>query len=185
MSTYRKNRMPADILTRLKKTLRRYVKRIEKQRRAGIFRIERETDIDAMSAKCPGVYWVETTMPLAKIQKAFQRMKEEKEPEKEGKVREKRARVQPPSAIGLIEQDEGERYVVYSGTDENVAKRLKQHLFDQGGEKTRKLGFKIDKGEFAKFDWYASFHEIRDYEIRYAVEAAWRAVYGWPVFCLR
>lgn len=56
------------------KELRCYVGHIEEQRRTEAFRIEHETDIDCMSAKCPEVYWIETTMPLARIWEAFQRM---------------------------------------------------------------------------------------------------------------
>ncbi len=166
---------PNKKLAKLKNALVNYLKCIEENRER--FYIEKEQDLDGVGATCPGVYWIETTMPVQKIQQAFLSLRPNSN--------EKKTRKNAPKGLKLIEQNEEELYIIYLGTHDNISLRFKQHLFNHGGEKTGKLGLQVDQKEFCKYKWCVSFHEIQDYEIRYAVEAGWRSTYGWPVFCLR
>jgi hypothetical protein len=131
--------------------------------------------IDSGVPALPGVYWIETTMPAEEIQNAIT----------EVLGKEKKTRTNPPCGTNLIEQQSSGWYVVYSGTEEDLRKRLKQHLFNQGHVNTVKLGCVIDEEPFSKYQWRVSFVHIDSYEIRYAVEAWWRLNKGWPMFCLR
>ena len=97
----------------------------------------------------------------------------------------KRVRKKAPKGSDLIEQNGTESFVVYSGTEDSLNKRLKQHLFNLGNEGTAKLGCKIDQSPFEEFEWHICFSVIESYELRYAVEAWWRLNKGWPKFCLR
>ena len=85
----------------------------------------------------------------------------------------------------MIKQTSVYSYVVYSGTEEDINKRLKQHLFNEGSDETGKLGCKIDEEPFSNYSWSVSFQIIDSYELRYAAEAWWRLNKGWPIFCLR
>lgn len=131
--------------------------------------------IDSNVPDSPGVYWIETTMPVGEMQLAITDVLGKK----------KKIRANPPKGARLIEQQGSNWYVAYSGTEENLKKRLKQHLFNQGHAKTVKLGCVIDEEPFSRFKWRLAFAQIESYEIRYAVEAWWRLNKGWPIFCLR
>jgi hypothetical protein len=122
-----------------------------------------------------GVYWIETNMPIALMQEAISNVT--------GKP--KKVRKNPPTGIHLIEQNDNELFVAYSGTEVNINKRLKQHLFNMGNRGTAKLGCVIDENPFNNYQWYIGFSVIDSYELRYAVEAWWRLNKGWPKFCLR
>lgn len=62
--------------------------------------------IDEHVPSAPGVYWIQTTMPMEEIQAAISQVT--------GK--EKRSRKKPPKGTRLIEQNGNSQYVVYSGT---------------------------------------------------------------------
>jgi hypothetical protein len=94
-------------------------------------------------------------------------------------------RQKPPTQTQIITQMDHDSYVVYSGTEDNIRKRLKQHLFNEGPPETAKLGCVIDKTPFSEYQWRVSFAVTDSDEIRYAVETWWRLNVGWPVFCLR
>lgn len=131
--------------------------------------------IDSWVPASSGVYWIETTMPVAEMKSAISKIL----------AKEKKVRMNPPGGTTLIEQQDSGFYVAYSGTEEDMRKRLKQHLFNEGHAKTAKLGCVIDKEPFLHYQWRVSFASIESYEIRYAVEAWWRLNKGWPRFCLR
>lgn len=133
------------------------------------------SSIDQHVPTSSGVYWVETTMPAEEMRRAIS----------EVLGKEKRVRKHPPNGTTMIKQTSDDFYIVYSGTEENMNKRLKQHLFNQGHAETVKLGCIIDDEPFSNYSWRVSFHKIESYEIRYAVEAWWRLKYGWPTFCLK
>jgi len=122
-----------------------------------------------------GIYWIETTMPAHRIQAALETIHQ-----KEKKVRKK-----PPQGAALIHQKDNDWYVIYSGTEENIRKRLKQHLFNEGNAGTVKMGCILSQNPFDSYKWRISYHVIESFEIRYAVEAWWRLNIGWPLFCLR
>lgn len=68
--------------------------------------------IDEHVPSAPGVYWIETTMPLEEVQSAiFQVI---------GK--EKRSRKRPSEGTNLIEQGGRSQYVVYSGIEKDLKK---------------------------------------------------------------
>lgn len=139
------------------------------------FRVSDRECIDQNIPSAPGVYWIETTMPAEEMRSAISRLS--------GKNR--RLRTKPPRGTHLIEQSGSSPYVAYSGTEENMRKRLRQHLFNEGHEKTVKLGCVISEAPFSEYEWRVWFKEITSYELRYAVEAWWRLNRGWPAFCLR
>lgn len=159
----------ANELDDLKNLLDRYGQRVDAEK--SVVEVNSEACIDTSVPDSAGVYWIETTMPVSEMQRAISKGK--------------RIRSRPPKGTSLIEQYGTDWYVVYSGTEENVRKRLKQHLFNQGSSKTAKLGCVLDKEPFSRFQWRVGFFLIESYEIRYAVEAWWRLNKGWPVFCLR
>lgn len=123
----------------------------------------------------PGVYWIETNMPVEQLQDAIK--------EVTGKYR--RLRQKAPKGTKLLIQNGTAPYVAYSGTEGDLQTRLSQHLFNRGNERTVKLGCLIDQSPFNEYEWRASFTIIEQYVLRYAVEAWWRLELGWPVFCLR
>ena len=145
---------------------------------------ETKKTVDVTSALCldkrvaptsSGVYWIEKiTMPIEEMRKAIS----------EVRGKEKRLRRNPPRETSFIEQNGADSYVAYIGTEYNINRRLKQHLFNQGHVDTAKLSCIIDKEPFSKYKWRISFKEINSYELRYAVEAWWRLNIGWPMFCL-
>lgn len=131
--------------------------------------------IDKHVPSVPGVYWIETTMPMEEMRAAIS----------EVLGRNKRLRKSPPRGTSRISQSGDELYVVYSGTEDDINRRLKQHLFNQGHADTVKLGCVISEEPFSHYKWRVRFHEVDSYIFRYAVEAWWRSKYGWPAFCLK
>ena len=97
----------------------------------------------------------------------------------------KSIRKNPPKKTTLIKQHHDSLYIVYSGTENNIHNRLKQHLFNEGSTKTTKLGCIIDEKPFSDYQWHVGYKQIDSYELRYAVEAWWRLNVGWPIFCIR
>lgn len=132
-------------------------------------------EIDSFAPSKAGIYWIETTMPPDKMASAISTIT--------GKKRE--TRKTKPDGVGLIKQSGDDFYVAYSGTEDNIRKRLRQHLFNEGSEGTVKLGCVISQTPFSDFKWRVGFVEIEGYELRYALEAWWRLKIGWPVFCRR
>ena len=157
----------------LKALLNRYGQKVDAEKT--VVRVTSTACIDSNVPGSPGVYWIETTMPVGEMQAAISDVL--------GK--EKKVRATPPLGARLIEQEGAGLYVAYSGTEEDLRKRLKQHLFNQGHAKTVKLGCVIDEEPFSQHQWCVGFAAIDSYEIRYAVEAWWRLNKGWPKFCLR
>lgn len=160
-------------LTELKKLLHSCGKKVH----------ERKTLIPVVGRDCidkdvpnkPGVYWIETTMPAEEMRQAISVVRK----------KQKKFRTTRPPGAPIIVQNENQFYVAYSGTEEDLRKRLRQHLFDEGNQGTERLGCEIDKPPFAKYKWRVAFARIDSYELRYAVEAWWRINVGWPLFCLR
>lgn len=157
----------------LKALLAEFGHEVEKDRKP--ISISSTSCIDNNVPKAPGVYWIETNMPVEEMRIAISAVI--------GK--EKRLRGNPPEGVKFLEQEENGSYIVYSGTEEDIRKRLKQHLFNQGNVDTVKLGCVIDEEPFSNYQWSVYFKQIDSYELRYAVEAWWRLNYGWPKFCLR
>ncbi len=157
----------------LKTLLETFGKEVERDK--GSIAVTSTACIDNNVPSAPGVYWIETTMPVEEMREAIS--------EVVGK--NKRLRKNPPNGTSLIEQQNQELYVAYSGTEEDIRKRLKQHLFNQGHVDTVKLGCVIDEEPFSNHQWHIGFKQIDSYELRYAVEAWWRLNVGWPIFCLR
>lgn len=137
--------------------------------------VQSVVSIDDNVPSASGVYWIETTMPLSLLQEALTK--------RHGKTKKTRKHV--PRGTKLIKQEGKEYYVAYSGTEDDIRKRLKQHLFDYGHEGTARLGCDIAVKPFSDFQWKIGYSVIESYEIRYAVEAWWRLNVGWPAFCLR
>ena len=160
-----------NLLENLKNQLHRYAQMVYQKRES--FDVDSTAFIDARVPSEPGVYWIETTMPPETIRSAIS----------EVVGRNKRLRKSTPRGTRMIEQLGQELYVAYSGTEEDLRKRLKQHLFNQGHADTTKLGCVINEPPFSEYQWRISFTVINSYEFRYAVEACWRHCYGWPPFC--
>ena len=76
--------------------------------------------IESNAPDFPGVCWIETTMPVEIMRKAISSVLD----------KEKKIRKTYQKGIGLIAQNEDDWHVAYSGTEENIRKRLKQHLFN-------------------------------------------------------
>lgn len=132
-------------------------------------------DVNSLAPSGPGIYWIETTMPKDTLASAIYALT--------GKKRE--TRKTKPDGVGLIEQNGDAFYVVYSGTEDNIRKRLRQHLFNESSSTIVKLGCAITQAPFSDFKWRIAVFEIESYEIRYALEAWWRLNIGWPAFCRR
>lgn len=160
-------------LEELKMLLHKYGQKVDAEKTA--VEVTNPACVDSNVPASPGVYWIETTMPVEKLQSAISDVL--------GK--DKKVRATPPRGARSIEQEGNNSYVAYSGTEEDLRKRLKQHLFNQGHAKTVKLGCVIDEEPFSQYQWRVGFVVIESYEIRYAVEAWWRRNKGWPKFCLR
>ena len=131
--------------------------------------------INSIAPSKSGIYWIETTMPRDKMASAISAITAKKCDPRKTK----------PRGVGFIEQRGDSFYVVYSGTQDNIRKRLRQHLFNEGSTNTVKLGCVISQAPFSDFEWRVGFVEIESYELRYALEAWWRLKIGWPVFCRR
>lgn len=161
------------LLDEFKKLLNEYGSAINAQRT--VVEVYSSNCIDVSVPASPGVYWIETTMPVNEMQSAISEVLEKK----------KRVRKTPPRGTKIVEQQQSDFYVVYSGTKSDLRQRLKQHLFNQGHADTVKLGCIINEPPFSQHQWRISFAVIDSYEFRYAVEAWWRHNIGWPPFCLR
>jgi hypothetical protein len=131
--------------------------------------------LESKIPKRPGVYWIETDMPVERLQDAIK--------DATGKAR--RTRKKAPKGTKLLLQNGAVHYVAYSGTEKDLQVRLSQHLFNLGNTGTVKLGCLVDQSPFNQYEWKVSFTVIEQYVLRYAVEAWWRLELGWPVFCLR
>lgn len=140
--------------------------RAEEVRRQNQHKITRPEDLDVIPEK-PGCYWIETTMPISKIRKS--------------RVR----KTAPPDGAQLIRKKKGQFFIVYVGTESNIRRRLKQHLFSYGHEKTVKLGLKLHMPPHSQYEWYVTYVVIEDPVLRYAVESWWRLNIGWPPLCRR
>jgi len=160
-------------LDKLKRLLSEYGEEVHASKQS--IPIKNKSCIDKYVPSSPGVYWIETNMPSEEMTTAIF--------EVTGK--RKRVRQNPPNGTRLIEPNGVDTYVVYSGTEEDINKRLKQHLFNRGHDDTVKLGCIITKEPFSNYTWKIGFKQIDSYELRYAVEAWWRLNKGWPKFCLR
>jgi hypothetical protein len=119
----------------------------------------------------PGVYWIETTMPEKEIFNP--------------KIYKDKKRVTTPKGTKIIVQEKQNPYIIYNGTESNINRRLKQHLFKEGNEGTGKLGLEIHKGKWKEYEWYVFYMEIEDVPLRNAIEIWWRHNIGWPPFCKR
>jgi len=161
------------LLDDLKRLLNEYGQTVNAQKT--VVDVHSSNCIDTNVPASPGVYWIETTMPVNKMQTAISEVLD----------KEKRIRKIPPRGTKIIEQQKSGYYVAYSGTEDDLRKRLMQHLFNQGNAGTAKLGCVIDEAPFSQYKWRISYAEIDSYEFRYAVEAWWRHNIGWPPFCLR
>lgn len=164
--------MPS-LLDDLKRLLNEYGQTINAEKT--VVDVNSTNCIDANVPTSPGVYWIETTMPVNEMQTAISKVLDKK----------KRIRKSPPQGTILIEQQKTDFYVAYSGTEDDLRKRLKQHLFNQGHPGTVKLGCVVNDAPFSHYKWRVGFAVIDNYEFRYAVEAWWRLNIGWPPFCLR
>ena len=136
------------------------------------------TSISCIDKNIPtisGVYWIETTMPVEEMREAISN----------NIGKNKTIRKNPRKGTTFIEQRGQSLYVAYIGTEENINKRLKQHLFNKGSAKTGKLGCCVDGKRFKKYQWRVGYKQIDSFEIRYAIEAWWRLNIGWPKFCLK
>ena len=149
-------------------------KEAEAARKQSRQRIRTTQDLEVASP-LEGVYWIETNMPIAEIVSAV------KETTRKGL----RVRCTKPEGIGFTRPDANEFQVIYIGTQNNIRKRLSEHLFNTGSPKTGKLRCQINHERFSRYEWYFSQCEINHYSIRYAVESWWRLNIGWPPFCIR
>lgn len=162
-----------DALKNLQAKLDSFGEKLEQARPA--VEVNSVDDIDLFAPSKAGIYWIETTMPRDKMASAISSIT--------GKRCE--TRKTKPDGVGLIEQSGNDFYVAYSGTQDNIRIRLRQHLFNEGSASTAKLGCVISQAPFSDFKWRVGFVEIESYELRYALEAWWRLKIGWPVFCRR
>jgi len=137
--------------------------------------ISKLSNIDRIVPSSSGVYWIQTDMPTDTLLQAIVKTTK----------KNKKIRKNPPSGVELIEQMHSGLYTVYSGTEANLNKRLKQHLFNLDSPSTAKLGCIINRKPFSEYEWRISFTEIDSYELRYAIESWWRLNIGWPKFCIR
>lgn len=95
-------------------------------------------------------------------------------------------RVTSPEDTRIIKQkDMSNSYIIYNGTEGNLRRRIGQHLFNQGHEKTGKLGLVISNEPYNNYEWLIYWLEIDNVPLRNAIEIWWRYNIGWPVFCKR
>ncbi len=111
-----------------------------------------------------GVYWIESTIPKPTLKRLINKRTNTKN--------------------NIITQVNNKFYTLYSGTERNIQQRLKEHLFNQGGDKS-KLGCVVSDKDFSKYGWRVKFLEINSHSLRYATEIYWREKYGYPPFCIR
>ena len=148
---------------------------VEQERRKNTISVTSKSCLDKNVPSAPGVYWIETTMPAEDMQKTICQVTS----------REKKLRDKPPEGTSFIIQKNQSFYVVYSGTEIDMKKRLKQHLFNEGGKRVNRLGCMIDRPQFSCYKWRVGYRKICRDELRYAIEIWWRRKFGWPIFCIR
>jgi len=119
----------------------------------------------------PGVYWIETTMPVIELKSAaIELLGKEKN--------------YPSNKPLLVRQNSNDFYLCYMGTENSISARIGQHLFNTNKGKER-LGCDIRIKPFANHSWRIWYKEINDVTVRYAVENWWRHNKEWPHFCVR
>ncbi len=135
------------------------------------------TSVDSLKdiPESAGVYWIETAMPLDALRDAIHQAT--------GKERKERKSLR--GGTGFIQQIDNGLYVVYLGSDDNIRRRLGQHLFGKGSTGTGKLGVIINEDPFAGYTWRVSYTLVEDYVLRHALEEWWRQNIGWPPLCYR
>ena len=149
-------------------------KTIEGLRLKNRTKISTRNELIEWARKVPGLYWIETNMPIEDIKSAIESCSGVK----------KRTRKTSPDGIGFTQTNNGFQ-IIYVGTENDLQKRFLEHLFNEGNSGTTKMSLKIDCNQFLKYEWYISCVHIKDYPVRYAVEAWWRLNVGWPPFCIR
>jgi hypothetical protein len=147
---------------------------VEKLRIRNRTQIASRSDLVSKTKKIPGLYWIETNMPIENISKAIKSCS--------GVC--KRTRTTNPDGIGFTQAIKGYQ-IIYAGTESDLQKRLLEHLFNEGDKGTTKMSMKIDCAMFSDYKWFISCVYIKDYPTRYAIEAWWRLNIGWPPFCIR
>lgn len=148
--------------------------RVEELRKKNRLRIKDRKELINKTKNHPGLYWIETNMPIREIISAVMSLNGVK----------KEIRKTKPSGVGFTKQENGLQ-IIYSGTKDNIQSRLLEHLFNEGNKKTAKMSLKIDNPSFSKYEWYISSVHIKDCPTRYAIESWWRINIGWPPFCRR
>lgn len=147
---------------------------VEMLRQRNRVQICSRVDLISKTRKLPGLYWIETNMPTTDITNAV----------KQHFNKVKVVRKTKPDGIGFTTPINGCQ-IIYSGTENDLQKRLLEHLFNEGNAGTTKMLIKIDSDPFSQYDWFISCVHIKDYPSRYAIEAWWRLNVGWPPFCIR
>ena len=160
---------------RLENLLDAFGQEVEQERCKNTISVTSKSCLDRHVPSAPGVYWIETTMPAEDMQRAIYQVTN----------KERKLRQDPPEGISSIKQKNHSLYVVYSGTEKDMKKRLKQHLFNEGGRGVNRLGCIIDNPQFSCYKWHVGYRTICRDELRYAIEIWWRRKFGWPVFCKR
>jgi hypothetical protein len=159
------------VLDELEKHLDRYGQIVHESRT--MIDVTSMANLDAIRSGMPGVYWILTSMPSAGMASAIKQYS--------GRIR--KLRKAAPLGTTLISQNQAEPYCVYSGTENDIKKRLLQHLFNSGNDATGKLGCRINRRPFSNYRWIVGYYEIERLDVRYAIESWWRMKMGWPVFC--
>ncbi|MCP4255825.1 MAG: hypothetical protein GY775_20980 [Candidatus Scalindua sp.] len=119
----------------------------------------------------PGIYGIETTMPVSDLNAAIETILGKNK----GYVTDKPL---------IVEQNNNDFYLCYLGTEKSIRARLGQHLFNKNKGK-EKLGCDLTQEPFSNFSWRIWYYELPDITTRYAVESWWRYNIEWPPFCLR
>ena len=148
--------------------------KIEKQRYRSKRSIENRDDLVREISEQPGIYWIETNMPVSEIIASIEKCTGKR----------KSTRKTRPNGVGYIKPSNGFE-IIYIGTHDNIQSRLLEHIFNEGSSSTGKLSINLNCDLFSKFTWNVYFININDYPMRYALEAWWRLNIGWPKFCIR
>ncbi|WP_372384201.1 hypothetical protein AB8613_00680 [Vibrio sp. BS-M-Sm-2] len=147
---------------------------VDKLRLKNRVQVKSRSDLVKLARKSSGLYWIETDMPIGELKLAIQKCS--------GKL--KKTRKTKPDGVGFTQQVNGFQ-IIYAGTENDLQKRLLEHLLDEGNAGTTKMSIKIDCPLFSKYSWFVSCVYLKDYPTRYAIEAWWRLNIGWPPFCIR
>jgi len=148
--------------------------KLESRRKINRIQIKTRTDLIDATKKKSGLYWIETNMPIDDLKSAIYLCSGKK----------KNTRKTKPDGIGFT-QRVNEYQIIYVGTENDLQKRLLEHLFNEGDKGTTKMSIKIDCLLFSKYEWYISCVYLKDDPTRYSIEAWWRLNIGWPPFCIR